>query len=96
MKIKIRKHPGPASDHVHYDDVLDKFVVEVSDNKGRCYTHYYRFKSIHQAIKLAERVVEAGQIDPDHWDVYVPYGTEAWLDDGFEQRTIEDERDGFL
>ena len=38
---------------------------------------------------------KGGSIDPDLWNCYTPYGTNAWLLDGHEERQIEDERFGY-
>ena len=73
------------------------WLVMGSDADGREYTHERSFRSAALATRLAERVLAAdGLIDPDRWFMRVPYGTNAWLDDGYEDATIWEERYGGL
>ena len=69
--------------------------VQAYDADGREYT-LLRPLTPGAALALAGKVRAAGSIDPALWDCRAPYGTAAWLADGMEERTIEDERYGFL
>jgi hypothetical protein len=74
------------------------FVVMAWDADGREYalgdaTYPILPMPFPKASKLKERVADRGSIDPDLWACRTPYGTNAWLLDGCEERQIEDERD---
>lgn len=75
-----------------------RFHVIGHDAQGREYVHeatWERFLSAHVAEKIVNRVKAAGLvINLAHWDCRAPYGTEAWLIDGIEERAIEDEKAG--
>jgi hypothetical protein len=79
-----------VSDH----DIL--FAVVAYDAQGREYTLLEpMFERATDARRLEAVVAAAGVIDADQWACRAPYGTEAWLIDGCEQRQIEDEREGW-
>lgn len=62
-----------------------EWLVQGYDRDGREYTHEVTFQSHARAERLASRVKAAGlEIDPDHWFMRVPYGCNAWIEDGCE------------
>ena len=64
----------------------------LSDGDG-----FVRTMSYTKADMVLDAIKKAGNmINPDHWGVRAPYGTEAWLLDGMEDRQIEDERFGYF
>ena len=77
------------------------FTVMAKDAQGREYIlsdgeGFPRVMSYCIADGLVSEIKARGYtINPDYWGVRTPYGTEAWLLDGMEERTIEDERFGF-
>ncbi len=76
---------------------MNVWLVMSSDVDGREYTHEFNFNSEAGAMALQRRVVTAGRvIDDERWSMRVPYGTNAWLDDGYEDATIWEERYGGL
>ena len=78
-------------------DFGDRWVVMVSDEQGREYSRSdVNFIEHDNAVAFRDRIKERGYLNAELWDCRVPYGTEAWLSDGMEQRTIEDERHGFI
>jgi hypothetical protein len=81
-----------------FDD--DGWAVEARDKDGRIFyrsnpdaSPLHMSKAI--ASGLAAKVKERGNINLAYWSCHVPYGSAAWLLDGYEQRQIEDERDGY-
>jgi len=71
------------------------WMVEGADAQGRAYTHTQAFKYRQGADILMLRIERAGLIiNDEHWDMRVPYGTNAWLIDGYEAKQIQDEKDG--
>ncbi len=75
------------------EDNGDYFIV-ASDKEGREYTldkvlTAEQAAKTYVAISLAEYKIDAG-----HWNMRIPYGTDAWLNDGMEERQIEDEKMG--
>lgn len=88
------RHTNQDEDGVHvwFEDVADGWAVSGCDAEGRIYMHRYRFVSQDAALKLAGRIVGAGyKIDATHWDMRVPYGSDAWLNDGMEVTLMDDE-----
>ena len=82
----------------HFEDTL--WVVQAWDAKGREYTlgdatYPIRPLSFDRATAVVEKVKIAGKINRDLWSMRVPYGTDAWLEDGMEDRQIEDEKFGY-
>jgi hypothetical protein len=79
----------------------DTWTVTGSDKYGYEYTicdeyHAFRALPFRAALKLVEAIKAAGcVINENHWLCRAPYGTEAWLMDGMEERDIEDERFGY-
>ena len=56
----------------------------------------YRTMSYVKADMIVDKIKAAGNmVSPEHWSVRAPYGTEAWLMDGMEDRQLEDERFGY-
>lgn len=81
-------YPTKVND-VHY-------AVMGYDGAGREYCHVRMDLTRHQAYRLVNNLTAAGgKVDIQHWHVRTPYGTQAWLEDGCEQREIEDERFGW-
>lgn len=72
-----------------------KWTVTCADAQGRQYYLINAGLSKCIAEGLAVKVNARGAINADLWNCYVPYGTDAWLLDGCEERQIEDERFGF-
>lgn len=70
------------------------FVEAYADGLDWAFTHPQGFRHYADADRLRERVETQGDIDPEQWGARVMYGTETWFRDGYEQRQIEDERDG--
>ena len=77
------------------------FGIMANDRDGREYVLLdsdggYRVMSYVCADKVVAKIKAAGcVVSVEHWDVRAPYGTQAWLIDGMEQRQIEDERFGY-
>jgi hypothetical protein len=69
--------------------------VTCCDSVGRQYYRTDLKLELHVAIDLAKKVNERGIINADLWACHVPYGSDAWLLDGYEERQIEDERFGY-
>lgn len=92
MKVRLTE--------VHADCTVEgdalRYHVIGHDRAGREYVHeatWERFLLAHQASALVARIQAADMvIDLAHWDCRAPYGTEAWLADGMEERAIEDEK----
>jgi hypothetical protein len=56
----------------------------------------YRVMSYVKADMMVDNIKAAGNmVSPEHWSVRAPYGAEAWLMDGIENRQLEDERFGY-
>ena len=49
-----------------------------------------------RAVSFASKIEDRGYLDVNLWDCRIPYGSNAWISDGMEQRTIEDERNGLI
>jgi len=81
--------------NVWYDEDAENFGVTARDGQGRVFYLIGVALPLQRAIDLSDRVRERGEIDLNLWHVHIPYGTEAWLIDGMEQRQIEDERFGY-
>ena len=82
----------------NFEDAL--WVVQAWDAKGREYTlgdatYPIRPLPFERAAAVVKRVKLAGKINPDLWSMRAPYGTDAWLEDGMEDRQIEDEKFGY-
>lgn len=71
------------------------FTVIAYDKDGRRFDLIGAAFSYDRAEKLAAKVKDRGSIDPNLWNCYAPYGTDAWMLDGMEERQIEDERFGY-
>lgn len=77
------------------------FGIMANDSDGREYVLLdsdgdHRVMSYVKADMVVDRIKAAGHmVSSEHWDVRAPYGTQAWLIDGMEQRQIEDERFGY-
>jgi hypothetical protein len=77
------------------------FGIMANDRDGREYVLLdsdggHRVMSYVCADKVVGKIKAAGHVvSVEHWDVRAPYGTQAWLIDGMEQRQIEDERFGY-
>jgi len=84
--VKICKNPG-----LSYHEELKVWEVQCCDMDGRVYTHMKQFNTAAGACALLAKVAEAGKIDLEHWNCRVPYGTEAWLEDGMEVTLMDDE-----
>ena len=75
----------------------NRFVVIVTDRQGREYTRSdVNFINRDNAIKFADTIKARGYLNADLWNCRIPYGSEAWDLDGMEERTIQDERAGFI
>ena len=88
----------PASSIVRPDSG-DMWSVEVSIYDGELMT-YDRALTEPEATRLAERVNEAGTIDPEHWrHVRTLYGSPAWIRNGCDAieaaREREEDRLGY-
>jgi hypothetical protein len=46
-------------------------------------------------LVIARDATEAGEIEAERWACRIPYGSNAWLIEGCEDRQIEDERWGW-
>lgn len=79
----------------------DHWVVTGSDADGREYTlldesNGIRLLAHHEAQLVVAKIDRARKrINAMFWSVRAPYGTNAWLIDGMEERQIEDERMGW-
>ena len=95
MQVKLEKG---AAHTVCYTarDGKTLFHLMAYDAEGREYSHYYNFHDRDRADVLAKKVNDRGYINHDHWGCRVPYGSNAWLSDGMEDRLIEDEKNGYL
>lgn len=77
------------------------FTIYAYDAQGREYIllkedgTFRTFPDALIARRQEARVKSLGVIDADLWTCRAPYGTEAWLIDGEEERQIEDERMGW-
>ncbi len=75
----------------------NRFVVVVGDKEGREYTRQdVNFINRDRAVSFASKIEDRGYLDVNLWDCRIPYGSNAWISDGMEQRTIEDERNGLI
>ena len=78
------------------------FSIMGTDKQGREYVlsdgdGFVRVMSYTKADMVMDAIKAAGyMINPEHWGVRAPYGTEAWLLEGMEERQIEDERFGYF
>jgi len=76
----------------------DQVGIMAYDAQGREYVlldsngAFVTFNRATTARRFESTVAAKGKINADLWACRVPYGTEAWLIDGEEQRQIEDER----
>lgn len=74
-----------------------RFVVVVADKEGREYTRPdVNFIDPEKAKTFAAKIEERGFLDGNLWNCRIPYGSNAWISDGMEERTYWDERNGFL
>jgi len=75
----------------------DRFVAIVYDREGRCYTHHdASFADYAIAKEFCDKIADRGYLNGDLWDCSIPYGSLAWIQDGMEERIIQDEKDGLL
>lgn len=72
------------------------WTVQAYDAQGREYTLANVALPLWSAEALLAKVKARGSVDVDLWLCRAPYGTDAWLLDGCEDRWIEDERSGYL
>lgn len=84
--IKINLNAG-----IEHNPDLDCWEVIASDKQGRIYTHNHQFQTSWAAAALLAKVLEKGTINLEHWHCRVPYGTEAWLEEGMEATLMDDE-----
>lgn len=92
MKVKLKS--------VNIEPEAEGFVVSGSDQDGRKYWlaegGSLLVLGYAEAAEIVRDIKDWGfLIDDAEWLVHAPYGTEAWLLDGQEQRQIEDEAFGF-
>ena len=79
----------------------DAICIMAYDAQGREYTLLTpegvirTFSRATEARRFEAKVAAKGEINANLWSCRAPYGTEAWLIDGEEQRQIEDERWGW-
>ncbi len=75
----------------------NEWFVLGHDADGREYTHEVVFADDAAGAALMRRVEAAdGAINDERWFMWVPYGSNAWLDDGYEEATMMEERYGGL
>ena len=86
MQIKIKN----AAQYLNAD--CNTWTVTCNDAHGREYYLADAALALFAAKDLAAKVNIKGEINADLWICHVPYGTDAWLLDGCEDRQIEDER----
>jgi hypothetical protein len=73
------------------------YAVIAIDAQGRCYTHLHFFDettdewAYTKAYRLRSQVAQKGQINIEYWDCYIPYGSDAWDDEGMEVTLMDDE-----
>jgi hypothetical protein len=84
--IKICLNPG-----IEYNDHLKTWEVKVIDPDGRVYTLARQFNTALDAATIMAKIAERGFIDPTYWNCRVPYGSNAWDDDGMEVALMDDE-----
>ena len=97
MEIKIEKGSAhPVSTDYKARDGRTIFLVMSYDAEGREYHHDHDFYHWDDADALAKKVNDRGYINQDYWGCRVPYGSNAWISDGMEDRWIEDEKNGLL
>lgn len=84
--VKICLNPG-----ISYNEDLQVWEVQCCDMPGRIYTHEKQFNTAAGACALLAKVAVHGEIDTDHWHCRVPYGSDAWDDDGMEVTLMDDE-----
>lgn len=89
MKIKVI--------HIRsiYDEDRDLYEITANDMQGRQYLLRGVALPFLRAQTLIAKIARAGEINVELWDCRTPYGTEAWLLDGCEEREMEDERFGY-
>jgi hypothetical protein len=89
--------------YIAFADTEDarSYLVMASDKHGYEYTLLneegdLRHLSFFKANMIVDKIKANGNvINPDYWACHAPYGTEAWLLDGMEERQMEDERFGY-
>lgn len=86
MQVKIKN----AAQYLNADGKA--WTVTCNDDQGREYYLADATLTLFNARSLAAKVNDKGEINIDLWICNVPYGTDAWLLDGCEDRQIEDER----
>ena len=97
MKVKVKN----IRVFVIENDAHIGYGITANDRYGREYSlldgdNGYRVMSYVKSEMVIDKIKAAGSmISMDHWAVHIPYGTEAWLMDGMEERQIEDERFGY-
>lgn len=97
MKVQVKNVRAFFVEHASHSGfgimASDRFGYEyvLADSHGD-----FRVMSYVKADMIIDKIKAAGNmVSPDHWLVRAPYGTEAWLMDGMEDRQIEDERFGY-
>lgn len=89
MKVKIETVWANQIDETHW-------VTEARDKSGRIYIHQHQFDSLGRlAEKMFPRIWATMEINLEHWGVYIPYGTDAWLIDGMEVTLMDEEERHF-
>ena len=86
-RITFDKYRGIIIDEVDNGT----FRLLCFDFEGREYLHYFPFRSRSQAVFLKEKVEIEGTIDSAYWDCRVPYGSDAWDNDGMEVTLMDDQ-----
>jgi len=71
------------------------WTIQAHDAEGREYYLANVALPLWSAESLLAKVKARGSVDVNLWLCHAPYGTDAWLLDGNEERQIEDERFGY-
>jgi hypothetical protein len=65
------------------------FLVQAQTKSGRRFNHTHTFLHEEDAIKMAKKVEERGQIQLQYWlETYPVYGSEAWESEDIERQTL--------
>ena len=73
-----------------------EMLVRAGDKDGREYIFPRTFTPAGAAEFYCRLTDAEYKIDTARWEMRIPYGSNAWLMDGMEERTIEDEKMGLL
>lgn len=79
-------------DRDEMEDLPGCWRVTCQDARGRFYWHERMDLTALQAERMVNELRVRGVIDLRHWHDHAPYGTQAYCDDGLEERQIEDEK----